>query len=104
MNEIKTTPHVVIAVCTERWSKLWVDGNAIPTATAFELTCGANDYPLFKLEADVRSIAVHDDFVMDADSAKAVLACISTQDLVEMLQAYGYSVTKIAERRRRGCR
>ena len=97
MNSIKTTPHTVVAVCTGRWGKLWVDGKPVPTTTAFALECNANDHPRFKLNADIASITLPDDFVMDTASAKAVLACISARDLIEALQERGYTITEIAE-------
>ncbi|MGM9623431.1 MAG: hypothetical protein ACI3X2_08950 [Butyricicoccus porcorum] len=97
MDANKTIPHTVVAVCTENWCALWVDGNIIPTATAFELKCDANSIPIFKLEAYIASITLPEDFKLDPISAKSVLACISTRDLIETLNERGYTATRIAE-------
>lgn len=89
MNTKRSIPHTVVAVCTETCGMLWIDGNSVPTATAFRLTCEANRHPMMELEADVASLTVHGDFNLDSVSAGSVLACISTFNLVEELKKRG---------------
>lgn len=87
MNTDRSIPHTVVAVCTETCGMLWIDGNFVPTATAFRLTCEADRHPMMELEADVASLTLPDDFKLDSVSAGNILACISTHDLVEALKS-----------------
>lgn len=87
MNDIKTIPHTVVAVCTECQCMLWVDGAAVPTATGFVLKCEAEKRPMFQLEAGISRYFRFDGLKLDSASAQAVLACVSTDELEKALTA-----------------
>lgn len=87
MNTNKNTPNTVVVICTAHTGAIWIDGNLVPSATAFELKCATNTKPSLKLEAEIASVDLPANFKLNSAAAESILMCISTDDMEKALIA-----------------